>query len=88
MSSTILTKVNTVRPKNFNEQIGWMQGTGDFDFLHRFVCLCHKKADKTFDSKTCCITAFTKNGYYIYKGYSKHIVRTTQTDKKVYYKIS
>jgi hypothetical protein len=87
MPSTILTKVNTVTPRNFAQSIEWRTGHSDKRFLKSFVDLCHKKADTIEVDYT--ITAFTKKGSYTYTAYLNYIMRNdNNTSKKKFYKIS
>lgn len=95
MISIILTKVNTVQPRNFSQQCDWMSveyisNEADKVFLSNFVSLCHKNADKLKNHiNIAAIDAFTSKGSYRYVLYAKHIVRTDlNTSKKKYYAIS
>lgn len=95
MNSTILTKVNTVTPRNFAQQCDWMNldklsTDNDFSFLQAFVKLCHKNANTIKDMRTAAtIDAFTSRGAYRYTIYAKHIVRVDlNTTKKKFYQIS
>jgi len=91
MKSTILTKVNTVTPRNFAHQIEIMNGSGDFEFLTKFCNYLHGKQKESkciieFNSN---IRVYTSKSAYSYKVYSNHIVRTDlNTTKKKYYAIS
>ncbi len=87
MKSTLLTKINTVTPRNFSQQIEWMQGKSDEVFLKSFVDMVHKNADKINNGTS--ISVFTSKGSYTYTAYAKHIVRNdNNTAKKKYYAIS
>jgi hypothetical protein len=87
MSSVILTKVNTVTPRNFGQQIEFCSGQSDTDFLLQFVKACHKNPITEVKGNT--IKVVTKRKYYQYTAYSKYIVRLDlETQNKKYYKIS
>jgi hypothetical protein len=95
MHSAILTKVNTVQPRNFAQQCEWMSveyiaNEADKTFLIDFITRCHKNADKIKNhGNIAAADVFTSKGAYRYVLYAKHIVRTDlNTTKKKYYEIS